>query len=197
MSTVDTSTVDTPSLGMSTVELRLPALPGHVRTARMVASAVARRSLVPADALDEIRFAVGEACLRAVNVNRLRAPEDPVVVRMTGADGVFTVSVTDAGEPGDDAAPGPDGGPLGLPALFGVAGYGTQTAADGPGAEYLPGDADPAGAGSALPPGIGLALIEGLVDDVEVRRRPDGIGTVVTMTWDIGSLIDGGLVTVR
>jgi anti-sigma regulatory factor (Ser/Thr protein kinase) len=197
MSTVDTSTVDTPTLGTSTVELRIAALPGHVRTARMIATAVARRSLVPTDALDEIRFAVGEACLRAVNVNRLRAPEDLVVVRMTSADGVFTVSVADSGEPGDDAAPGPDGGPLGLPAQFGVAGYGTETAGSGPGAEYLPGDADSAGAGSALPPGIGLALIEGLVDDVEVRRRPDGVGTVVTMTWDTTSLVDDGLATAR
>jgi anti-sigma regulatory factor (Ser/Thr protein kinase) len=196
MSTVDTSIVDTSTVDTSTVELRFAALPGHVRTARLIAMAVARRSLVPIDALEEIKLAVGEACLRAVNVNLRRAPQELILVRMTSADGVFTVSVTDSGEPGDDAAPGPDGGLVGLSGLLGAVGFGPN-GAGGAGAGYLPGDADSTGAGSALPPGIGLALIEGLVDDVEVRRRPDSVGTIVTMTWDTKSLLDDPLATAR
>ena len=192
------------SVDRSTVELRFAALPGHVRTARRIAIAVARRAGVPTGTHDEIRLAVGEACLRAVNVNRNRAPEDLVVVKMASGDGIFTISVTDSGEPGDDAAPGPDGGPLGLPALLAVnhrrtssvEGFGGPSveAQEKPADEALPGDLDPAAAGAALPPGISLALIEGLVDDVEIRRRPDGVGTVVTMTWDTASIVDGGLV---
>ena len=38
----------------------------HVRTARLIAAAMARRSGVGEDVLDEVRLAVGEACARAV-----------------------------------------------------------------------------------------------------------------------------------
>jgi anti-sigma regulatory factor (Ser/Thr protein kinase) len=48
------------------VELRFPPTPGHVRTARLVAAAVARRALLEEVRLDELRLAVGEACARAV-----------------------------------------------------------------------------------------------------------------------------------
>ncbi|MBL7496256.1 ATP-binding protein [Frankia sp. CNm7] len=178
---------------MSTVELRFAALPGHVRTARRIAMAVARRAGVPAGALDEIRFAVGEACLRAVSVNRRRAPEDLVEVRMTTSDGVFTVTVTDSGEPSDDATPAADGGLLGAPALLDPGlGLGGSDLADAEPSDLSDGQ-DPAVAGFALPPGIGLALIEGLVDDVQIRRRPEGVGTVVTMSWDMKALVEGDL----
>jgi anti-sigma regulatory factor (Ser/Thr protein kinase) len=181
------STVD-----VSTVELRFAALPGHVRTARRIAIAVAQRAGVHIGVLDEIGLAVGEACLRAVSVNRLRAPEDLVEVWMTSSDGAFTVTVADSGEPGDDAAPGPDGGPLGVPAL--IARSGGQKGDGGRPREELPGDLDPAAAGSALPPGIGLALIEGLVDDLQIRRRPQGVGTSLTMTWDTMAAAGAGAV---
>jgi len=174
---------------MPTVELRFAALPGHVLAARMIAMAVARRAGIPSAALDEIRLAVGEACSRAVNVNRLRAPEDLVEVQMMSVDGAFTVTVADSGEPDDDATPGPDGGLLGAPALLDLGTAGSPPA-DHPSAD-LPGDLDLGAAGSALPPGIGLALIEGLADDVQIRRRPDGVGTVVTMTWDIAAFVEG------
>ena len=39
---------------MATVELRFSALPAHVRTARLVAAAVARRSGVDESVLDEV-----------------------------------------------------------------------------------------------------------------------------------------------
>jgi len=168
---------------LSTVELRFAALPGHVRTARMIANSVAQRAGVPSGALDEIRLAVGEACLRAVTVNQRRASEDPIEVRMTSTGGAFTVTVTDSGEPGDDVAPGPDGGLLGAPALLAVGTTAAFTA-----------NSDP-GTGAALPPGLGLALIEGLVDDLQIRRRPDGVGTAVTMTWDTAAFIDPGMAT--
>ncbi|MFD0854548.1 ATP-binding protein, partial [Actinomadura adrarensis] len=49
---------------MATVELSFSALPVHVRTARLIVTAVARRSGVAEALLDEVRLAVGEACSR-------------------------------------------------------------------------------------------------------------------------------------
>ena len=46
---------------MPTVEVSFTALPAHVRTARLVATAVARRSGVDEALLDEVRLAVGRA----------------------------------------------------------------------------------------------------------------------------------------
>ncbi|HEX5533866.1 MAG TPA: ATP-binding protein [Actinomycetales bacterium] len=51
---------------MPTVTLTFTTLPEHVRTARLVAAAVARRHGLTEDVLDDIRLAVGEACARAV-----------------------------------------------------------------------------------------------------------------------------------
>jgi serine/threonine-protein kinase RsbW len=42
-----------------TVTLRLPPNAAHVRTARLIAAAMARRSGVGEDVLDEVRLAVG------------------------------------------------------------------------------------------------------------------------------------------
>lgn len=48
------------------VTLRFSPLPEHVRTARLVATALARRLGLGEDQLDAVRLAVGEACARAV-----------------------------------------------------------------------------------------------------------------------------------
>ncbi len=40
------------------------------------------------------------------------------------------------------------------------------------------------------PAGLGLALIEGLVDDVTITAWPDTRGTVVTMRWPIHKKAD-------
>jgi serine/threonine-protein kinase RsbW len=74
---------------MPTVEVSFTALPAHVRTARLVATAVARRSGVDEALLDEVRLAVGEACSRAVEAHR----------SLTDQAGRFEVEVTDTGRP--------------------------------------------------------------------------------------------------
>jgi serine/threonine-protein kinase RsbW len=89
---------------MATVEVSFTPLPAHVRTARLVATAVARRSGVDETLLDEVRLAVGEACSRAVEAHRLYCPEEPVKIALTNGSGRFEVEVTDAG-----AAPGAPG----------------------------------------------------------------------------------------
>jgi serine/threonine-protein kinase RsbW len=96
---------------MATVELSFTPLPAHVRTARLVAAAVARRSGVDESLLDEVRLAVGEACSRAVEEHRLHCPTEPVRLALTELAGRFEVEVTDTsmsggGEGGRSYPPG-------------------------------------------------------------------------------------------
>ena len=65
---------------MATVELSFVPLPAHVRTARQVAVALARRAGLTDDILDEVRLAVGEACGLALSLQRQSRPHDPVVL---------------------------------------------------------------------------------------------------------------------
>jgi serine/threonine-protein kinase RsbW len=140
---------------MATVEMTFTPLPAHVRTARLVATAVARRSGVPEALLDEVRLAVGEACSRAVEVHQEHCPGEPVRVALTGAGDRFEVVVTNnaAGDDGMEWPPQPAPGPDGQ---------------------------DPA----ALPAQLGLAVIAGLADDVQVSR--DGDGLSIRMSWPSG-----------
>ena len=143
---------------MATVEVTFTPLPVHVRTARLVATAVARRSGVAESLLDEVRLAVGEACSRAVEAHLRHCPGEPITVALTDDGEQFEVVVTDAVP---DAGHGP-GGPL-----IGVGG-GDFAGIDG----EVP---------HRLPDGVGLAVIAGLADDVRVS--PAGSGTSVTMSW--------------
>ncbi len=152
---------------MPVVELQFAGLPAHVRTARLVAAAMGRRSGLTSSQLDEVKLAVGEAASRAVSVHRRNGSVAPVVVRFCDDDGSYTVEVFDSGPAGEDVPPGEGDGSrttarelLDIPA--------TQSPDDHP---------------SPLPSGLGLALIEGLVDDVTVGLRDDGPGTRVTMRW--------------
>ena len=128
---------------MATVELRFSAQPEHVRTARLVAAAVARRAGVDEAVLDEVRLAVGEACTRAVGLHRLNDVELPVRVVLTEEEKKFSIEV------GDEVPT--DGGASG--------------ATDEDDDESR----------------MGLAVISGLVDDVEVTAGPGG-GTI-RMSW--------------
>jgi anti-sigma regulatory factor (Ser/Thr protein kinase) len=151
---------------MATVELTFTALPAHVRTARLVATAVARRSGVDESLLDEVRLAVGEACSRAVEGHQLYCPAEPVRLSLTDLADRFEVEVTDTCAPG---ARGP-GGP--------------GTVADPAGAG--PADTDPAASAAAaaewgVPAGLGIAVIEGLADNVQISET--AAGTSIRMSW--------------
>ncbi|HEY6276693.1 MAG TPA: ATP-binding protein [Streptosporangiaceae bacterium] len=151
---------------MATVEMSFTPLPAHVRTARLVATAVARRSGVDEALLDEVRLAVGEACSRAVEAHQEFCPAEPVRVALTGANGRFEVVVTD----NVAAANGT------------TAGAGQRDSAAGV-------QARPAGGGAGEAPGpvpvgpseLGLAVIEGLADDVEIARTKAGV--IIRMSW--------------
>ncbi|MEU0598369.1 ATP-binding protein [Streptomyces sp. NPDC006393] len=94
---------------MATVELRFSAQPEHVRTARLVAAAVARRAGVDEAVLDEVRLAVGEACSRAVGLHQSGGIVAPVTVMLIEEEKQFSIEVGDEARhashgPGD--APG-------------------------------------------------------------------------------------------
>ena len=80
---------------MATVELRFSALPEHVRTARLVAAAVARRAGVDEAVLDEVRLAVGEACTRAVGLHQSVGITAPVKVSLIEEEKQFSIEVGD------------------------------------------------------------------------------------------------------
>jgi serine/threonine-protein kinase RsbW len=94
---------------MATVEVTFTALPAHVRTARLVATAVARRSGVAESLLDEVRLAVGEACSRAVETHAEQCPDKPVRVALSSQAGRFQIEVINAGGPATDPGAGNGG----------------------------------------------------------------------------------------
>jgi serine/threonine-protein kinase RsbW len=104
---------------MATVELSFTPLPAHVRTARLVAAAVARRSGVDESLLDEVRLAVGEACSRAVEEHRLHCPTEPVRLALTEVAGRFEVEVTDTSIQGGATRSFPPG--FGIAVIAGLA----------------------------------------------------------------------------
>jgi anti-sigma regulatory factor (Ser/Thr protein kinase) len=113
---------------MPTVELLFTAQPEHVRTARLVAAAVARRAGVDEAALDEVRLAVGEACSRAVGLHRNNGVEQPVTVRLTEEEKKFSIEVADevpgtasGSTPGSgEDEPADDEGEMGLAVISGL-----------------------------------------------------------------------------
>jgi serine/threonine-protein kinase RsbW len=145
---------------MATVDVTFTALPAHVRTARLVALAMARRVGVAEETLDEVRLAVGEACSRAVGVHAVQAPDRPISMRLSDDQSQFTVEVTDVGPLDEDPRA----------AAFGSLDAATIAAAIG-------GD----GGLDALPSGFGLVVIGGLVEEVVVTT--DEAGTHVKMAW--------------
>ncbi len=156
-------------VSVATVELRFSALPAHVRTARLVAAAVARRSGVDEAVLDEVRLAVGEACSRAVHLHRAHCPDRLVMVTLVDDNNAFEVSVTDEAPRSDEQTPSF----AEIAELADSGDSGPAAGAADPDAAYLE---------DMVPPGVGLAVIQGLVDDVGITPSPAG-GVVVRMTW--------------
>src|SRR5258708_39867124 len=78
---------------MARVEVTFTPLSAHVRTARLVATAVARRSGLPETLLDVVRLAVGEACSRAVEAHAQHCPDEPVRGALSDLAGRFEIGV--------------------------------------------------------------------------------------------------------
>jgi anti-sigma regulatory factor (Ser/Thr protein kinase) len=133
---------------MATVELRFSAVPGHVRTARLVAASVARKAGVDEAVLDEVRLAVGEACTRAVGLHQSSGISAPVRVMLIEEEKQFSIEV------GDEA-------PHAVP-------RDKASSVDDADAESEEDE-------------MGLAVISGLVDDVEVTTGEHG--GLIRMSW--------------
>ena len=190
---------------MATVEVTFTPLPAHVRTARLVATAVARRSGVDESLLDEVRLAVGEACSRAVEAHRRHCPAEPVRIEMTDQDQRFVVTVSDHAPtaPARSAAPATDNGIRDAGhddtghdraghdrAGHDGAGHDDtghddtghdDTGHDDTGHDGLGYEAIGRDGGSAFPAGFGLAVISGLAEDVRVLSTSSGVS--VRMSW--------------
>ena len=160
---------------MGTVRLSFTPAPAHVRTARLVGVAVARRAGVADTIIDEVRLAIGEACSRAVALHRRHGLADLVEVELT-TDAQFTVRVTDRapvaeaiiGPALDDTDPDHTD-PFGLlqdPGLEGRGGGVMVTVSD-----------------EDVAVGVSLTLLAGLVEGLQVVPGPHGVGTQVVMSW--------------
>jgi Histidine kinase-like ATPase domain len=82
------------------VVLRFTAFPEHVRTARLIAMAVARRAGLGGGVLEEVRLAVGEACSRAVQRSESAGTHELVEVAVSVSGKALTIEVRDGA--GDD-----------------------------------------------------------------------------------------------
>lgn len=80
---------------MPSVHLRFSPLPEHVRTARLVATTVARRLGLTDDVLEGVRLAVGEACARAVQRSETLDEPQPVEMELWDDGGRLVVEVRD------------------------------------------------------------------------------------------------------
>jgi anti-sigma regulatory factor (Ser/Thr protein kinase) len=142
---------------MAHVELTLPPLAAHVRTARLVVVAAARRAGLDDSLVDELRLAVGEACSRAVGLHVKHAPSTAVRVVVIDDAGGLTVTVADRG-------------PAAEPASGDLAKDMLDSAADD--------DID-----DLVDPDVALAVLAGLVDECEVDVTAEA--TTVTMRWPL------------
>lgn len=153
---------------MALVELLLSPLPAHVRTARLVVVAAARRAGLDDDLVDELRLALGEACSRAVGLHARHAPDVPVRVTVDDRPGALVVTVTDAGPP---AGPAPDD---------------------------VVEDLFHEGASEELvDPDVALAVLTGLLDAVEISPTESGTTVTMHWPLPIGATGPGATVVSR
>jgi anti-sigma regulatory factor (Ser/Thr protein kinase) len=152
---------------MATVRLSFSPAPAHVRTARLVAVAVARRAGVAEEFLEEIRLATGEACSRAVALHRSHGVSDLVEVSLRDGER-FTVRVIDRASNGSALVGSPTEQGLFLvePVVPLTMSPESLTEED-------------------LAERMGLALLAGLVDDIAVSSVAEGEGTEVKMSWPL------------
>jgi anti-sigma regulatory factor (Ser/Thr protein kinase) len=162
---------------MATVEVTFTPLAAHVRTARLVATAVARRSGVAESLMDEVRLAVGEACSRAVETHASQCPNEPVKVALSSQSGRFEIEVINLGRQGGSVGT-PSGEPSGPSAGLGPAGPAGLGVVSKPAERNM------------MPPGFSLAVIAGLADDVQISETE--AGTSVKMSWPLSGSLPAG-----
>ncbi|HEX5465539.1 MAG TPA: SpoIIE family protein phosphatase [Candidatus Limnocylindrales bacterium] len=138
------------------LETTIPSQAGNERlTIAQVAEAVADLGL-PAARLEDLKTAVGEGTMNAIEHGNGNDPSKPVHVRVSTDGSQLTVEIADVG--GDRPVPDPDALPV--PDLAAKL-EGRQT-----------------------PRGWGLFLIRSMVDEMAIRAVPGGHAVVMTMRLD-------------
>jgi len=135
-------------LDARTVEVSLPNLDGYERIAMECSASFAKIGGLIKERIEDLKTAVSEACLNAMQHGNKRRSDARVVVTMFLGDKDFSVSVKDEGD----------------------------------GIENIPRDIDIKRKVENLEPpnGMGIFLIQQLVDQVEFNEMTDG-GHVVKM----------------
>jgi anti-sigma regulatory factor (Ser/Thr protein kinase) len=136
---------------MAKVELQVSQDPAQVRLVRLVSAAVARMAGIGDEALDEVRLGVSEACGLAIDALDAAGSDAPMSLEFDDSTGLRVTVRTPAALPDRHEVPVPAD-----PALE-----------DSPNIAHVLLDR--------------LALIEGMIDDVDVDSGPDG--SAVTMRW--------------
>ena len=139
-------------LDARTVEVSLPNLDGYERIAMECSASFAKIGGLIKERIEDLKTAVSEACLNAMEHGNKRRSDARVVVTMFLSDKDFSVSVKDEGD----------------------------------GIENIPQDIDIKRKVENLEPpnGMGIFLIQQLVDQVEFNEMTDG-GHVVKMVLKI------------
>ena len=130
------------TLDKQTIEINLPSQIGYERVAMECSAALAKLAGLVATRVEDLKSAVAEACINAMQHGNNWRSEARVVVNMSFNDETFTVSVIDQG----------DGVPE-VPEYPGIARIIEE---------------------NASPRGLGVFMIQRLVDDVKFNQTADG-----------------------
>ena len=136
------------TLDKRTIEVNLPSKMGYERVAMECSAAFAKIAGLVAERIEDLKSAVAEACINAMQHGNKWRPEARVVVNMNLRDDSFVVSVMDQG----------DGVPE-IPEYPGI----TRIIEE-----------------NVSPRGLGVFMIQHLVDEVKFNQMADG-GHLVIM----------------
>ncbi len=129
-------------LDEQTIEINLPSKIGYERVAMASLAALARMGGLASARIEDLKSAVAEACINAMQHGNKWRPEARVVVHMNLSDDRFIISVSDQG-----------GGIPEVPEYPGV----TKIIEE-----------------NASPRGLGVFMIQHLVDEIRFNEAADG-----------------------
>ena len=136
------------TLDKRTIEVNLPSKMGYERVAMECSASFAKLAGLVAERIEDLKSAVAEACINAMQHGNKWRPEARVVVNMNFKDDTFIISVMDQG-----------GGVPEVPEYPGI----TRIIEE-----------------NASPRGLGIFMIQHLVDEVKFNQMADG-GHLVIM----------------
>jgi serine/threonine-protein kinase RsbW len=134
-----------------TIELKIPSEHGYEKMAMQVAAELAEMMGFSPERTDDVRTAVSEACINAMEHGNALDGETKVFVVMTAGDERLAIDVIDEGH------------------------------SDPPQGEFAPPDLDAQFEGRVPPGGMGLFVIKALVDEADFVEPELGVGNQFRM----------------